>query len=73
MPGRRGALPGRGHRDPTTVVLTTVGEVVSTPGPDAKGQPCLMVGVPKVPYDVDLTAPLGNRVVLAEEDGVLRK
>ncbi|MEV0717874.1 hypothetical protein [Asanoa sp. NPDC050611] len=52
-----------------TVVLTTVGEVVSTPAPAAKDQPCLAIGVAAVPYDVDLSEPLGNRVVIAATDG----
>ncbi|GAA1890002.1 hypothetical protein GCM10009687_68310 [Asanoa iriomotensis] len=51
---------------PTTVLLTTIGEVVSTPGPEDKDRACLAIGIAPEPYDVDLTTPLGNRVVLAD-------
>ena len=53
----------------TTVVLTTVGNIVSTPGPEAKDLTCAAIGVTPEPYDVDLAAPLGNRVVIARTDG----
>jgi hypothetical protein len=53
----------------TTVVLTTVGEIVSTPSPEEKDIGCRAVLPKPVPYDVDLAAPLGNRVVLARPDG----
>jgi hypothetical protein len=52
----------------TTVVLTTVGEVVSTPGPEEKDTACPAVLSKPVPYDVDLAAPLGNRVVISRPD-----
>jgi hypothetical protein len=77
----RSAVPGRGcpsqpvlryrvevTETVTTVVLTTVGDVVSTPGPEAKDLACPAIGVPPEPYDVDLAAPLGNRVVIVGTD-----
>ncbi|HTF08843.1 MAG TPA: hypothetical protein VK659_11800 [Asanoa sp.] len=80
----RYAVPGRGcpslpvmryrvevTETATTVVLTTVGEIVSTPGPEAKDIACPAVGVKPVPYDVDLAAALGNRVVIARPDGAI--
>ncbi|GIF49430.1 hypothetical protein Afe04nite_39690 [Asanoa ferruginea] len=73
----RTAVPGRGCRsDPvmryrvevtetaTTVLLTTVGETVSTPGPEERDQPCVAIARAGEPYDVYLAAPLGNRVVI---------
>ncbi len=78
----RHSVPGKGcPNDPvmryrievtetaTTVVLTTVGHVVSTPGPEAKDLACPAIGVTPEPYDVDLAAPLGNRVVITRTDG----
>jgi hypothetical protein len=53
----------------TTVALTTVGEIVSTPSPEEKKIACPAVLPKPVPYDVDLAAPLGNRVVLGLPNG----
>jgi hypothetical protein len=52
----------------TTVMLTTVGKILSTPGPEAQDQRCTAMAFPWEPYDVDLAAPLGNRVVIQDPE-----
>ncbi|WP_203708342.1 hypothetical protein [Asanoa iriomotensis] len=52
----------------TTVAVTTVSEIVSTPGPEDREQPCVLMAQPAEPYDVELAAPLGNRIVIGHID-----
>ena len=47
----------------TAVMLTTHTELVSARDPT---EACIDIGVPPVPYPVELAEPLGNRVIVAE-------